>query len=146
MSAVEKGAKKKPVFGMRDKRKISAYYSDEESYIGIEPATTAALLASAAPILLAFSNLFKTIGIEKKGEEETITEEEAAETEAIGEKTFVDDTETSEAAAAQPPTAAQDPSNLQVLNTGFKASPMLIGGVVAGIVLIYFLTKKKGRK
>ena len=146
MAAVDKGANKKPVFGMRDKRKISAYYSDDESYIGIEPATTAALLASAAPILLALSKLFKSSGVDGEAGEETLTDAEAAETEAIGEKTVVSDTESSEAAAAQPPTADQDPSNLQVLNTGFKASHLLIGGVVAGIVLIYFLTKKKGRK
>jgi hypothetical protein len=140
-SAVEKGAKKKPLFGMR-KSKVGAFYDENEMYIG-EAATVATLLTTAAPILIALSKLFKSEGVEGEAGEETIYEEEAAGVETVGEKTVVADPETPEAAASQPPASDTDPSQLQVLNTGFKASPLLIGGVVAGIIAIYFLTKKR---
>jgi hypothetical protein len=143
-NAVNKGAKKKPLFGSRKKGVTGI----DEEYIN-EPVTMAAvagLLTAAGPILIAFSKLRQSLGKKDKEGEEVITAEEAADTENISEgaKTVqVLDAETAEGAAAQPPAADQDPTQLQVLNTGFKPSPILIGGLVVGAVAIYFLTRKK---
>jgi hypothetical protein len=139
-SAADKGAKKKPLFGSR-KKGITGY---NEEYIG-DPLTAAAgLIAAAAPILIAFSKFKKDIKQEEIPGEEVITADEAAETETIGEgaKTVaVADAETTAAQAAQPQLLNADA--LQVLNSDFKPSPLLIGGIVAGAIAIYFLTKKR---
>lgn len=149
---VNKGAKKKALFG-KGKGIKSPYFMDNQGImftygadfmpdnaISAEPATATAIataLAAASPILLAVSKLFKKKGI-PEGEGDVLTEEEAKETEAIdpkGEGFEVADSETSAKTTPLPSTSS----------FSFKPSPVLIGGAVGAIALIYFLTSKKRR-
>lgn len=140
-NTVNKGAKKKPLLGIK-KKGISGATAVEylEEGIGIEPATltaAAAALAAASPILLAVSKLFKSQQI-PEGEEEVITEDEKAETPALdpdGTGFEVADSETGSGTGSKvAPT----------FTTGFSPSPLMIGAIGLGALgLIYFLTKKK---
>lgn len=140
-SAVDKGAKKKPLLGIKKKKGINGatsveYYLSlpEEYYIGVEPATltaAAGFLAAASPILLAVSKLFKSQNI-PEGEEAVISPEEAAETDPL---------DSGEGFTVTDPEGKSTPG---ILTTGFKPSPLFIGGVALGALgLIYILTKKK---
>jgi hypothetical protein len=142
--AVNKGAKKKPLLGIKKKKGVNGvtdpeYYLSlpEEYYLGVEPATltaAAGFLAAASPILLAVSKLFKSQNI-PEGEEAVISPEEEATTEPLdptGEGFTVTD--------------AEGKTTPGILTTGFKPSPLVIGGIALGALgLIYILTKKKKR-
>lgn len=140
-NTVNKGAKKKPLLGIK-KKGISGAMAVEyaEEGIGIEPATltaAAAALAAASPILLAVSKLFKSQQI-PEGEEEVITEDEKADTPALdpdGSGFTVADSETGAGAGSK---------ETPTFTTGFSPSPLMIGAIGLGALgLIYFLTKKK---
>jgi hypothetical protein len=133
--AVDKAKTKKPLFGQKG---VTGY---DDTFIGIEPATTAAAGAAAAsPILLALEKLLKALKIGGVAAEaggkvvELLTPEEKANTVPIDESG-----EGFEAADPEPGAAKTTPSIL----TSFKPSPLLIGGAAAALVLIFVLTKKK---
>jgi hypothetical protein len=134
-SATEKAKSKKPLFGQRG---VTGY---DDTFIGIEPATTAAAGAAAAsPILLALEKLLKALKIGGVAAEaggkvvELLTPEEKANTVPIDETG-----EGFEAADPEPGAAKTTPS----IVSNFKPSPLLIGGAAAALVLIFVLTKKK---
>jgi len=113
----------------------------EDSYIGVEPATTtAAAAATASPILLALKKLLSSLKVEDvldaagkvvpllKPDEEAATPP-------------IDPTgEGFEASDAEPGSGQKTTGG-----ASFAPSPMLIGGLAGAAVLIYFLTKKKGK-
>jgi hypothetical protein len=145
-NAINAGKGKKPLAGESKKNKalkgVGFYYADtEEAYIGeynlygeqigaVAVASVVALLAAATPALIAVSRLFKKNNIpedeEDGGEVVTAEEEESSEKLPAGFE------------AADPETGSGSG-----LNLGFKPSPIMIGGIVGGLALIYFLTKKK---
>jgi hypothetical protein len=142
-SAINAGKNKRPLAGEskrgRTGRGMGFYYADtEEAYIGeddqnedgIGEVTLAAVgtfLAVATPALIAASNLFKKNNIQDDAESGlTVTQEEAASSEKLP-------------AGFE----AADPEGGSGLNLGFKPSPLMIGGIVGGLALVYFLTKKK---
>lgn len=134
-SATEKAKSKKPLFGQRG---VTGY---DDTFIGIEPATTAAAGAAAAsPILLALEKLLKALKIGGVAAEaggkvvELLTPEEKANTVPIDETG-----EGFEAADPEPGAEKTTPS----IVSDFKPSPLLIGGAAAALVLIFVLTKKK---
>ena len=92
------------------------------------------VIASASAILIPVSKMLKDLGIgtEETGGEDIITSEEEQEAEESGNKimnsNFV---------------AADDENAPAGSSTGFKPSPLLIGGVLGAGVLLYLLTKKK---
>lgn len=140
-NAVNKGAKKKPLFGIKQKG-ISGATSVEylQEGIGLDPATltaAAAALAAASPILLAVSKLFKSQQI-PEGEGDVITEDEKADTPSLdqdGTGFTVADSETGAGAGSK---------ETPTLTTGFSPSPLMIGAIGLGALgLIYILTKKK---
>ena len=139
--AVDKGKNKRPLAGESRRNKglnglgfysadsEASYYIGEEDGIGeVTLAAVGAFLATAAPALIAAKALFKKNSIPDGEEGDVITPSEEKNTEPLP-KGFE---------AADPETGSSG-----VLTTGFKASPLLIGGVVGGLALIYFLTKKK---
>lgn len=139
--AVDKGKNKRPLAGESKKNKAlkglgfysadseASYYIGEDDGIGeVTLAAVGAFLATAAPALIAAKALFKKNSIPEGEEGSVITPDEEKDTEPLP-KGFE---------AADP-----EGGSSGVLTTGFKASPLLIGGVVGGLALIYFLTKKK---
>ena len=122
-----KNKSKKPLFGKG--KGITGRYIDETEggYIGI--ATEAALVA-AAPIILAATKLFKSLNIGSDKENDEIVPEG---TEPI-------DPDGTGFEAADPEPGARTPGTA---TTSFTASPMLIGGIAAGAIALYFITKKK---
>jgi hypothetical protein len=130
MQSIETGAKKKPLFGA--KKGVTGYDSqDEEPYIGI---AVEAAIASATPILIAVKKLLKDVGVKQEDVENVLSPEEETEAEDTGNK------------ITDPNFVAEDDENKQgtgALTTGFKPSPLLIGGVVGAALLVYLLTKKK---
>lgn len=140
-SRVEKSKNKRPLAGESKKNKAlkglgfysadseASYYIGENDGIGVvDLAAIGVFLATAAPALVAAKALFKKNSIPEGEEGEVITADEEKDTEPLP-KGFE---------AADPETGSSGG-----LTTGFKASPLLIGGVVGGLALIYFLTKKK---
>jgi len=139
---VDKNKGKKPLLGAKGIDGIGTYYEYyiSESFIGVEPATTAAAAAAtASPILLALEKLLKALKIggivaEAGGKSiELLTPEEKKATtplDATGEGFQASDPE---------PGAKTTPTLL----TDFKPSPTLIYGLVGAAALIYFITKKK---
>ena len=142
-SAINAGKDKKPLAGeskkSRGRRGVGFYYADtEEAYIGeydldgnrigvIDLAAIGTFLAVAAPALIAAKNLFKKNNIPEDEESgETITAEEEGQAERLPEGFEAADAEAGSG-----------------LNLGFKPSPLVIGGIVGGLALVYFLTKKK---
>lgn len=66
VNAIKNGSKKKPLFGASKKvRAIKGigYLVDDGDGIGADPATTASIIAAAAPILVAFMKLLKGQGV-----------------------------------------------------------------------------------
>lgn len=133
-SRVEKSKDKKPLFGQSKKNKAlkgidGRYYSDsEDSYIGaagVDDAAILTFLAAATPALIAAKALFKKNNIPEGEEGPVVTKDEEDKSEPLP-KGFE---------AADPETGGK--------GTSFKPSPLLIGGVVGGLALVYFLTKKK---
>lgn len=148
-SNVDKNKGKKPLLGAKGIDGIGTFedYYLNESFIGVEPVTTAAAGAAAAsPILLALEKLLKGLkigGIVAEAGDKTIElltpKEKQATTplDATGEGFQAKDPEPG--AKKIEPGEKTTPSLL----TDFKPSPMLIIGVVGAAALIYLLTKKK---
>jgi hypothetical protein len=136
--AVDNAKNKKPFFGGgKGMKGIESTYTEyyetyQQEGIGSLEAV-AGLLTAAAPILIAVQNLFKKEGI-PDGETPVITPDEASKSEPIdpkGEGFTVADGE----GKTTPGTTS----------TSFKPSPLLIGGAIGAIALVYFLTSKKRR-
>jgi hypothetical protein len=137
---INKGAKKKPLLGIK-KKGISGATQTEylQEGIGIEPATLTAIAAAvtaAAPILLAVSKLFKSQRI-PEGEEDVISDDEKQDEPGLdpdGTGFTVTD--------AEPGSGSKETPGM--LTTGFKPSPLMIGAIGLGALgLLYILTKKK---
>ncbi len=137
--AVDKAKNKKPFFGAGKEMKgientYTEYYETyQQEGIG-SLAAVAGFLTAAAPVLLAVQNLFKKEGIPDGEEGAVITADEASKTEPIdpsGQGFTVADGE----GKTTPGTTS----------TSFKPSPLLIGGAIGAIALVYFLTSKKRR-
>jgi hypothetical protein len=114
----------------------------DDSYIGAEPAsTTAATTAAvASPILLALTKFLKDLKIkdvaDAAGKIVPLLKKDEAEA-----TTPIDPTgEGFEASDAEPGSGQKTTGG-----ASFAPSPMLIGGLAGAAVLIYFLTKKKGK-
>lgn len=114
----------------------------QDSYIGADPATTAATAAAtASPILLAVKKFLSSLKIEDvldaAGKVVPLLkpDEEAATTpiDPKGKGFTVTDRE--------PNSGTEKTQNA----ASFEPSPMLIGGLAGAAVLFYFLTKKKGK-
>lgn len=140
-SRVEKSKNKRPLAGESRKNKTlkglgfysadseSSYYIGEDDGIGVvDLAAVGAFLATAAPALIAAKALFKKNSIPEGEEGDVITPDEEKDTEPLP-KGFE---------AADPETGGKGETG-----TSFKPSPLLIGGIVGGLALVYFLTKKK---
>jgi hypothetical protein len=137
---IDKGKNKRPLFGESKKTRgvkgMGFYPNDtEDSYIGaagVDDAAIVAFIAAATPALIAVSNLFKKNNIPEDaggadGDVVTSGEKDASEPLPKGFE------------AADP----ESGSSSGGLNLGFKPSPLMIGGIVGGLALVYFLTKKK---
>jgi hypothetical protein len=126
--SINTGKDKKPLLGQIEEDEFGniGFYSsdDEDSYIG-EPATVAATIAAAAPIVVAVMDLLKTVGINKEDVAKLILPKEK------------------EAGGSLPDAFVVTDKDQQGFLVNFKPSPLVIGGIVGGIALIYFLTKKK---
>ena len=143
---VDKNKGKKPLLGAKGIDGIGTYedYYISESFIGVEPVTTAAAAAAtASPILLALEKLMKALKIggivaEAGGKTiELLTPEEKKATtplDATGEGFQAKDPE---------PGALKEAKTTPTLLTDFEPSPTLIYGLVGAAALIYFITKKK---
>lgn len=139
---VSKGAKKKPLFGMKKQRGVNG--ATETVYIDqgigvLDPGTQTLLvtaLASAAPILLAVSKLFKSQSI-PEGEEDVITDDEKKDEPGLDPDGTGFEVTDAEAGSGTKETPG-------ILTTGFKPSPLMIGAIGLGALgLLYILTKKK---
>jgi hypothetical protein len=137
---IEKGKKKKPLFGKgKGVNGIEEfdYIGDDGQFMGVagvDDAAIAGFIASATPILLIAKNLFASLGVKEGKGEEVITPEEDAKAEEEGKK------------IKDPNFKAADDENEGKGSTstvGFKPSPLLIGGAIGAVALIYILTKKK---
>lgn len=130
--SINAGKGRNPLFGKG--KGIEGY---DYSYIGAgeKEAATAAAIAAASPILIVVAKLFKDLKIKREQNEaadDVITEDEETEAGESGNK------------ITDPNFVAEDDENKTGgLTTGFKPSPLLIGGVLGAGVLIYLLTKKK---
>ena len=125
MQSINTGKDKKPLFGAKG---VNGF-DDNEPYIGIALETT---IAAATPIIIAVKKLLTDLGIKPEDLAGIITPGEEEEAAASGNK-FEDANFVAE----------DDENKTGGLTTGFKASPLLIGGVLGAGLLIYLLTKKK---
>jgi hypothetical protein len=139
---VNKGAKKKPLFGMKKQKGVNGATQTEylDQGIGVlDPGTQTLLitaLASAAPILLAVSKLFKSQSI-PEGEEDVITDDEKKDEPGLDPDGTGFEVTDAEAGSGTKETPG-------ILTTGFKPSPLMIGAIGLGALgLLYILTKKK---
>ena len=123
---------KKPLLGAKINGLIednAEFIGEDDEFIGAPTlAAVTAAIAAAAPILLAVTKLLQKEGVP--------TEELAP----AGTQPLDPTGEGFE--AADPETTGKTPGPI----VGFRPSPLLIGGAVAAIALIYFLTSKKSRK
>lgn len=136
-AAVNKGAKKKALFGKGKGMNGATQVEYLEEGIGaVDWALVGGFIATAAPALIAVSQLFKKQQI-PEGEGDILTEGEKEKT------TPLDPTgEGFEAADPEPGAGSKETPGL--LTTGFKPSPLMIGAIGLGALgLIYLLTKKK---
>lgn len=151
--AVDNAKDKKPLFGSKGVNGLSfsddfisamdaEYLGTFEDYYLNEPATTAATAAAtASPILLAVKKFFEKLKIEDvvdaAGKVVPLLkpDEEAATTpiDATGKGFTVTDRESGSG------------NEKTTDGASFAPSPMLIGGLAGAAILIYFLTKKKGK-
>lgn len=130
IQSINTGKNKKPVFGAKDENKPGAgvgfYYADtEEAYIGEFAASVTAAIATATPIIVAAKKLLTAAGVKEGDIRALILPNE----ERAGDKLPDEFPE-------------YDPTK----QMGFMPSPLMIGGILGGLALVYFLTKKKGRK
>jgi hypothetical protein len=128
VGAINDGKNKKPVFGEKN-RGVNGF--DDEPYIG---SAVAAGIATATPILLAVKKLLSDVGIKPEDIVNLVTPGEEQEAEASGNK-FTD----GNFEASDPEPGVKTPAS----GAGFKPSPLLIGGAIGAVALIYILTKKK---
>lgn len=126
---VNNSKNKKAIFG-EGKKGVGFYPGDSEaSYIGVvDWALVGTIVATATPALVAVSALFRKNNIPDGEEGAVVTTDEAAKGAKLPEGFEAADPETEKEGG---------------LNLGFKPSPLMIGGIVGGLALIYFLTKKK---
>ena len=126
MQSINTGKNKKPLFGAKDENRPGAgvgfYYADtEEAYIGFDPVTgTTAFVAAATPIIVAVKDLLKSLVVKEGDIRKLILPNE----EAAGDK-------------------LPDEFPQYNPNASIMPSPLLIAGVVGGLAIVYFLTKKK---
>jgi|688.fasta_scaffold28521_3 hypothetical protein len=171
--AIEKGSTKKPLFGAKkgiDGIGVDYEYMGEP----VTAATIGAALTSAAGIIAALNKLLKKEGVaEEPGEElgEGLDPDAPLSPELEPGEPVIPNDPASDGAASYiekginflkgvtgnkpkvkvKPRQSQSGSGLQAGNltnqetTGFKPSPLLIGGGIAAIAAIYLLTKKKGK-
>jgi hypothetical protein len=131
-SAINAGKNKRPVFGS-GVRGIGTYdYYITQEGGGKEGKDTLKviqeLLPIVGPILTAIQNLFK----KNKIEDPTVVDPgQEKPLDPTGDGFVVEDNE--------------NKTTPDILTTGFKPSPLLIGGAIGAVVLIYFLTSKKRR-
>jgi len=128
VGAINDGKNKKPIFGERNKG-VNGF--DEEPYIGIALEAT---IASATPILLAVKKLLTDLGIKPEDIANLVTPKEEEEATASGNR-FTD----GNFQPSDPEPGVKTPASA----AGFKPSPLLIGGAIGAVALIYILTKKK---
>jgi len=134
--SINAGKGRNPLFG-KGKGIEGHYYS----YIGAgeKEAATAAAIAAASPILIVVAKLFKDLKIKREQNEaegDVITPEEEQEAIDTGSKITDPNFQALDAEEGSGNTGAG-------LTTGFKVSPLIIGGVLGAGLLIYLLTKKK---
>ena len=146
---IDKGKNKKALFGKGKGLKSPYIYNEyigatefqygaefinapeDSDYLGaVDWAAIGTFLAAAAPALIAVNNLFKKQGI-PEGEGDVITEEEKKNTTPL-------DPDGQGFEAADP-----ESKTTPGFSTGFKPSPLLIGGAAAAALALYFITKKK---
>lgn len=125
---VNKSKSKKALFGK--KRGVNGFeeFIEQDSYLsvaGVDDAAIAAFIATATPVLVAASKLFKKLGV-NEGDGDVVTGDEAASGEKLPEGF-----------------KSGDDENEDSSGTGFKPSPLLIGGGIAALAAIYFIMKKK---
>jgi hypothetical protein len=138
---VDNNKGKKPLLGTKGIDGIGTFedYYLDDSFIGLEPVTTAAAAAAtASPILLALKKFLADLKIEDVVDAAgkvvpLLTPNEAAATTAIDEK--------GEGFQASDPEPGSSPKNPK--GSSFAPSPILIGGLAAAGILVYLLTKKK---
>jgi len=128
LGAINDGKNKKPIFGERNKG-VNGY--DDEPYIG---SAVAAGIATATPILLAIKKLLADVGIKPEDIVNLVTPDEEKEATNSGNRFTDGNFEPSD-----PEPGAKTPASA----AGFKPSPLLIGGAIGAVALIYILTKKK---
>jgi hypothetical protein len=171
--AIEKGSTKKPLFG--SKKGVNGIGVDFEYMgEPVTAATVTAAITSAAGIIAALNKLLKKEGVaEEPGEElgEGLDPDAPLSPKLEPGEPVIPNDPASESAASYiqkginflkgvtgnkpkvkvKPRQSQPGSGLQAGNltnqetTGFKPSPLLIGGGIAAIAAIYLLTKKKGK-
>ena len=130
---VDSAKGRKAIFGESKKNKgvrgMGFYPEDtEDSYIGVvDWALIGTTIAAATPALIAVARLLKKNNIPEGEEGDVVTD---------GEKN--DSTPLPEGFEAADPEGSSGG-----LNLGFKPSPIMIGGIVGGLALVYFLMKKK---
>ena len=172
--AIEKGSTKKPLFGSKKGVNgigVDFEYMGEP----VTAATVTAAITSAAGIIAALNKLLKKEGVaEEPGEEplgEGLDPDAPLSPELEPGEPVIPNDPASEGAASYiekginflkgvtgnkpkvrvKPRQSAPGSGLQAGNltnqetTGFKPSPLLIGGGIAAIAAIYLLTKKKGK-
>jgi hypothetical protein len=146
---IDKGKNKKALFGKGKGLKSPYIYNEyigatefqygaefinapeDSDYLGaVDWAAIGTFLAAAAPALIAVDALFKKKGV-PEGEGAVLTDEEKKNTEPLDK-----DGQGFEAADQEGKTESGSSSS-------FKPSPLLIGGIAAGALALYFITKKK---
>lgn len=134
-TAVNKGAKKKALFKKGGVNGATSAEYLEEGIGAVDWAAIGAVVATAAPALIAVSQLFKKQQI-PEGEGDIITNTEKENTTPLDPSG-----EGFEAADPEPGAGSKE---TPTLTTGFSPSPLMIGALGLGALgLIYFLTKKK---
>lgn len=122
LSAVNKGAQKKPVFG---------------NVAGVGAVALSASIAAAAPIILALVNTFRTKGLKEKGDTETV------QTASDKIKEVLEKAENIEQSSAEIEQTAKDtnaPGIVDKVQTSIKENPKLW---LAGAALAAFALNKK---
>jgi hypothetical protein len=153
--AIDKGKDKKPFLGQRVSGEVfiggenSIMAVDEFDYIGVEPATITAAITSAAGIVAAAQKLFKSLGIKNKKGEEDVDAGIDPDTPVSpdvepGEDFFANDPASDSAAkyaesGGKVITKDKTPGD----QSTFKISPTVLAIGAAGLIGVYFLTKKK---
>lgn len=134
---VEKSKNKKALFGKKKKRGVNGYeeFIEKDSYLsvaGVDDAAIAAFIATATPVLVAASKLFKKLGV-GKGDGDVVTDDEADSGDKLPPDFVAGDKETE----------GKDKGGSDSTGMSFKPSPLLIGGGIAAIAALYFIMKKK---